>query len=72
MADMTFSSRMSSRNVPVATSVISDVIGFFFSNATPAFGERPAHLLDLAEPHADARPAELDGEADLAHLARGR
>ena len=37
IADSTFSSRMSSRMVPVATSVISDVTGFFFSKATPAF-----------------------------------
>ena len=28
---------MSSRSVPVATSVISDVIGFFFSKSTPAW-----------------------------------
>jgi hypothetical protein len=36
MADMSFSLRMSSRRVPVGTSVISDVMGFRFSNVTPA------------------------------------
>ena len=39
IADINFSPRMSSRSVPVLTSVISDVIGFFFSKCTPA-GQR--------------------------------
>ena len=68
IADITFSFMMSSRIVPVATSLISDVTGFFFSKLTPALRQRPAHFLDIAEPHTDAGPAEFDGEADFAFL----
>src|ERR1700675_4161194 len=37
MAERTFSSRMSSLIVPVDTSLIKEVTGFFFSKETPAF-----------------------------------
>src|SRR5450432_4051307 len=40
IADISFSPRMSSRSVPLPTSVISDVIGFRFSKDTPAAPSR--------------------------------
>ena len=40
----------------------------FLFEADAGLGERPAHLLDVAEPDADAGAAELDGEADFADL----
>ena len=68
IADISFSFRMSSRKVPVATSLISDVIGFFFSKATPASASAQHIELNLTHPDADTGTAELDREAGFAGL----
>ena len=59
---------MSSRSVPLPTSGHQrrDRVAFFEGHARRA--QPLAHLLDLAEPNANPRPAELDGEAHLADI----
>ena len=34
----------------------------------PRTRQFPGHLLDLAKPHTHSRPAQFDGESDLAHF----